>query len=351
MLLALLLVATAVIVQAQELVWDIDASAVVNNREGGDKAEAMDQTIPFTRLAAEVGISLDDSTHTLMGGAAWFQPMIENLGGCKVVPTLYYRYSDGPWHLALGWVPRTQLVEPLPTYLWNDSLNYCTPNLRGGVAQVITQRAYAQIFLDWRQLPTQRRREAFNAVLSGYYRLLPHLSVGGYVQYNHLAKSKNDDIEEHVCDDLTLNPMLRYQTTWDNGAWLRIDGGAIIQLQRDRGDGDWLSPAAAVVSAQGQWRWLEVRQTFKAGGDIYPLRKRYGNLFNLGDNYYRDDFYSRTDVIGHLIQTSNVDVTLGMTLHVTDRKTGFWQQLAARFYIDGSGWKGRKSSQKLRQLF
>ena len=52
---------------AQEVEWSVDASMVLNNREGGDKFTP-DQTIMFTRLAPELGISMLDGEHQLKGG-------------------------------------------------------------------------------------------------------------------------------------------------------------------------------------------------------------------------------------------------------------------------------------------
>ena len=76
---------------AQEVEWSIDASMVVNNREGGKDDYTPDQTFMFTRLAPELGISMLDGEHQLKGGVVWYQPMIDDLSGYTVLPTLYYR--------------------------------------------------------------------------------------------------------------------------------------------------------------------------------------------------------------------------------------------------------------------
>ena len=61
---------------------------LLNNREGGEDRTTPDQTFFFTRLAPEAGISMLDGTHVLKGGIVWYQPMIDNLSGYKVLPTL-----------------------------------------------------------------------------------------------------------------------------------------------------------------------------------------------------------------------------------------------------------------------
>ena len=123
---------------AQEVEWSVDASVLLNNREGGEDSYTPDQTFFFTRLAPEVGVSMIDRTHVLKGGVVWYQPMIDDMSGYKLLPTLYYRYNgnDG-WHMTVGLMPRSLMVERMPRYLWSDSLNYMQPNLRGVMAQYI----------------------------------------------------------------------------------------------------------------------------------------------------------------------------------------------------------------------
>ena len=74
----------------QEVEWSIDATVLLNNREGGD-GYTPDQTFMFTRLSPEVGVSMNDGQHVLKGGIVWYQPMIDDLSEYKILPTLYYR--------------------------------------------------------------------------------------------------------------------------------------------------------------------------------------------------------------------------------------------------------------------
>ena len=74
---------------AQEIEWSIDATVLLNNREGSDEYSP-DQTFAFTRLHPEVGVSMNEGEHVLKGGLVWYQPMIDDLTGYKLLPTLYY---------------------------------------------------------------------------------------------------------------------------------------------------------------------------------------------------------------------------------------------------------------------
>ena len=328
---------------AQEVEWSVDASVMMNNREGGEDCTTPDQTFFFTRLAPEVGFSLNDAEHVLKGGVVWFQPMIDNLEGYKVLPTLYYRYNNADgWHVTAGLMPRSLMVERMPRYMWSDSLNYYQPNMRGIMTQFIKPAGYAELAIDWRQMQTKNRREAFTAMLNSDWRIAGPVRLGGHIQYSHLAMSRNHAEDEHVNDDLIFNPMLSLDLshrTWLDS--LRFSAGAVIAMDRDRGEDRWHNHAGVVATATARWRWLQLDETFYSGKDLMPLYPLYGSQLNLGDPYYSYSTYSRTDLVFHIVDNRFVDFTGSLTLHATSKTTGFWQQVTCRFYIDSSLWKRR----------
>ena len=328
---------------AQEVEWSVDASALLCNREGGDDSFALDQTFIFTRLAPEVGISMMDGEHVLKGGMVWYQPMIDDLSGYKVLPTLYYRYNrpDG-WHVTAGLMPRTLMAKRMPRYMWSDSLNYCQPNLRGIMAQLIKPAGYTEVAVDWRQMQTEHQREAFTTMVNTDWRVAGPLRLGGHVQYSHLAKSISHAEGEFVNDDLLINPMVGFdfshKTVLDS---LRIDVGSIITMERNRENNHWLNQAGFVAIATVRWRWLQFDETFYAGKELMPLFPLHGNLLNLGDPYFNNKLYSRSDLTAHIVSNRFVDLSASLVFHATDKITGFWQQLSCRFYIDNNLWKRR----------
>lgn len=327
----------------QEVEWSIDASMVSNNREGGNDNYTPDETFMFTRLAPEVGFSMIDGEHVLKGGVVWYQPMIDDLSGYKVLPTLYYRYNrpDG-WHLTVGMMPRSLLVERPPRYLWSDSLNYVQPNMRGVMAQFIKPTGYAELVVDWRQMQTEHRREAFSSLLNVDWQVTGTLRLGGHVQYSHLAKSKSHALGEHVNDDVLINPMIALdfteRTALDS---LRLNAGAIATLERDRSDDRWRNQAGFVTTVTGRWRWLQLDETLYCGKRLFPLYPLHGSHLNLGDPYFNNKVYSRTDLTAHVVSNRFVDLNFTVMFHATDKITGFWQQLTCRFYLDNHTWKKR----------
>ena len=334
---------------AQEVEWSIDASVLLSNREGGD-GYTSDQTIMFTRLTPEVGFSMLDGEHVVKGGVVWFQPLIDDFTGYKLLPTLYYRYNrpDG-WHATLGMMPRSLMVKRMPRYLWSDSLGHCQPNLRGVMLQLIKPAGYAEIAVDWRQLQRDDKREAFTTFLNTDWRVAGPFRLEGHLQYSHLAMSRKNASGQHVNDDVVINPMaaldFSHHTTLDS---LRLSAGAIIALERDRGTDEWVKRAGFVANATARWRWLELDETFYAGQGIMPLYPALGSLLNLGDPYFNNKLYSRTDLVFHVVNNRFVDLMGSVSLHATDKVTGFWQQIACRFYLDSHTWKQRHDKDYLK---
>ena len=328
---------------AQEVEWSLDASMMVNNREGGDEVYTPDQTFAFTRLAPELGVSMMDGQHVLKGGAVWYQPMIDDLDGYRILATLYYRYNDdNGWHVTAGLMPRSLMVKRVPRYMWSDSLNYCQPNIKGIMAQFIKSDGYAELLIDWRQMRSERHREAFTSMLNTDWHIVGPLRLGGHIQYSHLGMSRNYPKSQYVCDDLLINPMLSidlsYRTALDS---LHFSAGAILAMQRDRGTKRWERPSGFIATASARWRWIQLDETFYAGQPLMPLYTKFGSQLVQGDPYFQSKTYSRSDLIFHIVNNRFVDLTGSLVFHATDKITGFWQQVACRVYIDNGLWKRR----------
>ncbi len=335
-LVATLIIACAVatfVAVAQSVLWQVGFETRFENREGGDELTP-DQTIFYTRISPQVGITVPgDERHALIGGVSWFQPVTDYCDGYKVLPLLYYRYRNERHTLAVGYVDRDMASE-LPRYLMSDSLRYCTPVIRGVLYRGNGSRGYWQTILDWRQMQSLTRREAFVVTANGYYYLdgtAGRWALGGNVQYNHLAKRKNADESEGVNDDATVNPMLR----WLPSQRWSMSAGAILQLQRARVDHKWHTPCAAIVTAAFKSRRFEINEELTAGKNLFPLYERFGSELNLGDPYYCYKFHSRTDADVVIFNRHGVDVRAGVSLQATDKTFGWWQTLKATVRLGG----------------
>ncbi|MBR5102222.1 MAG: hypothetical protein IK092_03790 [Muribaculaceae bacterium] len=343
---------------AQEsVVWNVDFNTVLNNREGGDDAYAPDQTFFFTRITPQIGLSLDNDSHRIMGGVTWYQPMNNECSGYKVLPALYYEYRGENTTAQLGIIPST--IE-MPLYLRSDSIHYLEPNIRGlalthNYSGACTGTITA--WLDWRQMQTTHHREAFDVTLAhknwfsrnhddnegGFYSL-------AYLRYNHLAKRKGSPDEDNVNDNLIVNPMLGYRFV--AGAHkLDINAGMLLSCDRDRVDMHWHNPVGFIGNASWNFKAFTLKELVYAGERQMPHYDKYGSQLYLGDAYFHNKFYSRTDLVATLLNTGAVNLSAQLSFHATNDVTAFWQQLMARVYINGKGKNIETPTRKLKALF
>ncbi len=331
---------------AQELEWSVNMNAVFNNREGGND-ETPDQTFLFTRLTPQVGVSMDSARHRIMGGVTWYQPMNDHLHGYKVLPALYYQYHDEQRGLiiAMGMIPDALNIA---RYLRSDSINYVNPNINGFLIDIEKPHFSFLSWLNWRQIRTNYRREAFDVTGQAFWHTGNYgyntFKVGGTACYNHLAKSHKPDIGQGVVDNIILNPTVGF-THYDRRLHnhFHISAGVLISIDRDRpGDNKWLARAGFLGDIEGTWKWLSVQEHVYVGKEQMPLYDKYGPLLYQGDQYHHNKLYSRTDVVATIFRRDFVNVEARLTFHATDKTTAFWQQLAVRFNLDNKIWKKNK---------
>lgn len=328
----------------QQFKWSIDAGSVFENREG-DGYYSADQTIAFTRLSPEVGISFLDGRHSLMGGVSWYQPIGNGWDDYKLSPTVYYRYSSPSWRLSLGMLPRTQLIEQLPTVLMSDSIRYTEPNIRGALVQYVHRRGFFELVLDWRSFQTETQREAFSVYFNGRWNAAWALFVGGRLQVNHLANTKHPSPDQNVNDDLSVNPyagfdFTRFTPRIDS---LAVRAGLMLQLERDRSTGIWQKPCGFMLDAIAEWRFLGIEEHLYVGKNLFPLYPKYGTLLNLGDPNYQAKVYSRTNVRAYIFRNQFMNLYASLDFHYTPEAFTFWQKIAVRVYIDDRLWSDRRN--------
>ncbi|MCH5215688.1 MAG: hypothetical protein J1F10_02005 [Muribaculaceae bacterium] len=325
---------------AQKVEWDIDFNTVFDNREG-DRTYNDPKTFLHTQLSPEVGISLMDGTHAIMGGVVWTQPIGCEWTGHRISPTLYYRYKSGSgWAFSFGMFPKLQLLESMPNYIWNDSINYLQRNIRGALIQYSGVKGCFEGVLDWRGMQTDTQREAFNIIVRGEWRPNNLLLAGGLVMMNHYAKQKKPPMGQAIVDNFVINPYvgvnLKSKTLLDS---LTIKVGALTGITRHRAEGEWKTPTGVWMEGVVEKKWFGLKETFYYGGRLFPYYDESAWMLHQGEPFYQSKYFSRTQLYGYILRNSFMNLQASLDFNVAQNCFIFYQRLILRIYIDSAIFK------------
>lgn len=312
---------------AVEPAWRIDLGSVFDNREGDDKMYE-DKTFFLVSLAPEIGLRFS-TRDRIAGGAVWTQPLENSVKDSRIVPTLYYRHEGPVWKFSMGMFPLTQLREPLPGFLWADSLAYFQKNLRGALVQYEKPRGFFEAYIDWRAHQTETRREAFNIMAHGQVRPGNGILMFGLrALMNHFAKTRHADDSQSIVDNFLVNPYVGLdfsrKTFLDS---LRVRAGALLTVERFREYNGWKTPGGFWLDTTFEWKFLGLRNSLYAGGKLFPLYSRFGTLLYQGESYYQSDFYDRADIYAKVYRTKNIDLEAQLNFNFARSNFMFYQRL------------------------
>lgn len=318
---------------AIEPTWSVDVGSVFDNREGDTKYTKA-ETFFFITLAPEVGLKITEQDR-IAGGCNWTQPLENKFG--KVKPTIYYRHDGEKWKFSMGLFPRTQLREPLPGFLWCDSLNYFQKNVRGALIQYDKgTKGFFDAYIDWRGLQSETTREAFNIMFHGEVRPKnPHFLVGAHVLMNHFAKSKNASEDQHVVDNFLVNPYVGVDysrsTVLDS---LVVKLGVLQTIERNRAQDKWDCPGGLWLDGTFEWKMLGAKNSLYLGRrGLLPIYGEFGSLLYQGEPFYQSKFYDRLDLYGHVYRNKFIDVQAQLNFNFAKGSFIFYQRLTLVIYL------------------
>lgn len=316
--------------------WKVNFMTHFDNREC-DAKYARNDTYFFTRLAPEVGLSLQDGKHSIMGGVVWVQPIGCEWDGNKVSPVLYYKYKTKNLNFGLGFVPRSNLKDGLPNFLESDSVRYFQYTFRGGLVNYETEKGYFKGVIDWRGMRGADRREAFCIIAGGEWNILKrNLYFGGIGMVNHLALTypvgENQFVIDNMLANLYMGTDLAQYTPFKR---LSLNVGFLGSINRDRGDKKWLNSGGLWLDFHAEWWRLRLKNTtFLGSAPLFPLYSRYGCLLYDGEPYYASKYYDRLTVGGVLLKWRNiVELTADLDFNFAQRNMTFAQKLSLHVNI------------------
>lgn len=327
---------------APEFEWNVNGDVVFDNREGDSKLTAT-KTFFQTQLSPEIGLSLMDGVHTLMGGAVWTQPLGSDWKEGTLAPTIYYRYHKGGLSGELGMFPKDYMKRPLPDYVWSDSVNYCQRNIRGAMLTYETGHGWLEALVDWRGMQSRTRREAFNVIAHGEWQEGKSLLLaGGLAMMNHHALTEHSPADEHITDNFVLNPYIGVDLSGKCALdSLTIRAGWLGAFTRYRGDRSWKCPGGVRVEAGFQWKWLGINESLYAGGKLFPYYGLFKWELDQGEPYYQSNWYNRTTIYANLLKKDFVVLQGAIDLNFAKSNFTWYQKLLLSFNIGSTKRKAR----------
>lgn len=320
---------------AFEPTWHIDFGSIFDNREGDGKYNQA-KTYFFTSLSPELGLKFTDKDR-IAGGIVWNQPLENGVKNGKVAPTLYYRHEGEKWNFSMGIFPMTQLFDPLPGFLWCDSLAYFQKNLRGALAQYSNDGNFMEAYIDWRGMQSETTREAFNILFHGQANLSKNsFFFGGYIMMNHLAKTIPAHDDQYVIDNFLINPYIG--TDFPGKTFLDsilIKAGTLLTVERDRKDRKWRSPGGFWMEILGEWKFLGLRNSLYMGGKLFSLYGTFGNLLYQGEAFYSSTFYDRLDIYAKIYHNKYLELQAQLNFNFTKDSFIFYQRLILNISLGG----------------
>lgn len=311
-----------------QIVYHVDNLNFFDNREVRSPYQ-LSQTLFGSRLGAEVGILFD--ANTIMIGATG----VKDFGQSGITHkdlTFYYHYEEGHYSGAFGAFPRSRLKRDLPDIFVYDSVRYYSPTLHGALIQYTSRYGYAEFYCNWLNKQGIGEREIFELATDGRFDHKGYYA-GWNAQLLHFSVPRPANGLK-VYDKLMLNPYIGFEKSGMGFIdALRIEGGLMLSLNRDRNDMAWKSPMGFLGEMMLRKGRFELRDRLYAGNPQFSDYEVYGATLHRGDPYYRSSLYNRTDIRYYLLNRLHVQCYIGASFHLTEGALDNSQQVVLRVQL------------------
>ena len=315
-------------VRAQRLEWEVNASGFFDNSEG-EGTYRTDDTYGGIHLQPLLSAVESRGRHRITAGydafVEWGADNRLDANGLMA----FYEYSSGPLRILMGKYPRRKMLQEWPDYLICDSIRYFRPSQTGFDIQYVRPKGHVEVFLDWTAKRTETVREQFMVGFDGRYAGGQfQMGINGYY-YHYANELHGAEMGHKPHDNAVVHPYVGF--CWQHPGVLDsldVKAGMLLGADRDRAtDNRFHVPAGFLGEVEAQWRRVEMKETFYAGG----RQQQYGpsgfGQYYWGDAYLRSPWYSRTDVSYHIVADEHVTLKAGAAFHLTDKGLHFNQML------------------------
>lgn len=338
----ILLLGSLAPMMAQRFVYDVDALFFFDNREYHTPFDSS-QSLLGARLSPEFGVLFRDSlqgAHRLMVGAQYVQPLNGAFKDITLIPTLYYHYHTPHLHFLMGSFPMHYMKKALPDVLFDDSLSYFYPNLRGALLRYDGKLGFLEASCDWYSMKTpEHPYEAFRLIVNGEIGAKCFFA-GGYLTSTHYTQPVAHHRKIRVTDNLIAYPYVGMNVTpyvpLDS---LSLQVGYLYTLSRDRFQQDMYVGHAAMMDFYVKKSFLKkhavgLKNTFFWSDNFMPMYYRFGVDLYRGNPNFRAKMYNRTELFADIVKFDFVDLRFSWVFHfIYGWNVGHQQLVTVNFHL------------------
>jgi hypothetical protein len=137
-------------------------------------------------------------------------------------------------------------------------------------------------------------------------------------------------------DDIMINPYVKFsiEQFLPPIDLFNIRIGYIGGFQRERATETSYFTHAVNLDINFRWKFIGFRQSLYCGNALYPLYEKQKTTLNLGDPWYNNKLYSRTDIFFYLYNNRFVNCYASFNIHLNELgHFNCQQQIIAQFNL------------------
>lgn len=317
---------------AQALFFDGEVATFFDNTEHSGSDVGHSRTLFAVRLTPTLGFRWADR-HSIVAGAE----LRKDFGSKRFIDhaqlVAYYEFRHKYYGANAGIFSRDKLVGDYSRAIYSDSTRFISSHVQGVAMHYRSERAFAELAVDWEGLYSPETREKFRVLVAGGGSFAKHFYAGGTLSILHFANRST--IQGNVVDNIIINPYLgaRFSAFFDFDVRL----GALLTMQRDRASHEgWKMPMGGEFRFRME-RWgVFIENNLYVGDSLMPFYNTigkdgepYGGGLYAGDPFYgtTHKVYNRTGIgYERAFCNDNVKVRAEMVLQLNGKRL-YCQQL------------------------
>ncbi len=317
---------------AQSLFFDGEVATFFDNTEHSGSDIGHSRTMFAVRLTPTLGFRWADR-HSVVAGAE----LRKDFGSKRFIDhaqlVAYYEFRHKEYGANAGIFSRDKLVGDYSRAIYSDSTRFVSSQVQGVAMHYRSERAFAEVAVDWEGLYSPEMREKFRILVAGGGEFAKHFYAGGALSVLHFANRST--IQGNVVDNIIINPYIGARFTAFFNFDVRL--GALLTMQQDRALREgWKMPMGGELRFRME-RWgVFIENNLYVGDSLMPFYNTigkdgepYGNNLYAGDPFYATThkLYNRTGIgYERAFCGDSVKVRAEMVLQLNGKKM-YCQQL------------------------